>query len=98
MIIVLTGGKKMKRIINILLIFVLCLLSLGCNPVTRKMGGDMTVHLKPGEKLVNVTWKEASLWFLTRPMKAGDSVETYKFKEDSTWGVLEGTVTIVEHK
>ena len=88
----------MKRIINIFLISVLCLLSLGCNPVTRKMGGDMTIHLKPGEKLVNVTWKEASLWFLTRPMKASDSVETYKFKEDSTWGVLEGTVTIVEHK
>ena len=98
MIIVLMGGKKMKRIINIFLISVLCLLSLGCNPVTRKMGGDMTIHLKPGEKLVNVTWKEASLWFLTRPMKASDSVETYKFKEDSTWGVLEGTVTIVEHK
>ena len=98
MIIVLMGGKKMKRIINIFLISVLCLLSLGCNPMARKMGGDMTIHLKSGEKLVNVTWKETSLWFLTRPMKANDSVEIYKFKEDSTWGVLEGTVTIVEHK
>ena len=66
--------------------------------MARKMGGDMTIHLKSGEKLVNVTWKETSLWFLTRPMKANDSVEIYKFKEDSTWGVLEGTVTIVEHK
>ena len=89
----------MKRIIGIILTLIICCMLLtGCNPVARKMGGDMTVHLKPGEKLVNVTWKEASLWFLTRPMKTNDSVETYKFKEDSTWGVLEGTVTIVEHK
>ena len=89
----------MWKIISMFLTALICSAILsGCNPVTRKMGGDMTVHLKPGEKLVNVTWKEASLWFLTRPMKASDSVETYKFKEDSTWGVLEGTVTIVEHK
>lgn len=88
----------MKLIISIILIFDICIMLAGCNPVARKMGGDMTIHLKPGEKLVNVTWKETSLWFLTRPMKAEDNVETYKFKEDSTWGVLEGTVTIVEHK
>lgn len=89
----------MKCIVGIILTLIICCMFLtGCNPVARKMGGDMTIHLKPGEKLVNVTWKETSLWFLTRPMKAGDTVETYKFKEDSTWGVLEGTVTIVEHK
>ena len=88
----------MKRIVAIILITIICIILTGCNPVARKMGGDMTVQLKPGEKLVNVTWKESSLWFLTRPMRANEPAETYKFKEDSTWGVLEGTVTIVEYK
>ena len=72
----------MKKIISITII-ICCILLTGCNPVARKMGGDITVHLKPGEKLVNVTWKESSLWFLTRPMRANDTEETYKFKEDT---------------
>lgn len=88
----------MKQICSAILAIGICMMLAGCNPVTRKMGGDMTIHLKPGEKLINVTWKETSLWFLTRPMKAGEAADTYKFKEDSTWGVLEGTVTIIEHK
>ena len=88
----------MKRIVATILITIICIILTGCNPVARKMGGDMTIQLKPGEKLVNVTWKESSLWFLTRPMRANETAETYKFKEDSTWGVLEGIVTIVEHK
>ena len=88
----------MKRIIATIFITIICIILTGCNPVARKMGGDMTVQLKPGEKLVNITWKESSLWFLTRPMRANETAETYKFKEDSTWGVLEGTVTIVEQK
>ena len=88
----------MKQICSAILAIGICIILAGCNPVARKMGGDMTIHLKPGEKLINVTWKETSLWFLTRPMKANEAADTYKFKEDSTWGVLEGTVTIVEHK
>jgi len=62
------------------------------------MGGNMTINLKPGEKLVNATWKDTSLWILTRKMRPDDVEETYKFKEDSTFGVLEGTVTIYEYK
>lgn len=91
-------NNTMKQICSAILAIGICMMLTGCNPVTRKMGGDMTIHLKPGEKLINVTWKETSLWFLTRPMKVGEAADTYKFKEDSTWGVLEGTVTIVEHK
>ena len=70
----------------------------GCNPVARRMGGNMTINLKPGEKLVNATWKDSSLWMLTRKMRSDDIAETYKFKEDSTFGMVEGTVTIHEHK
>ena len=88
----------MKSLVKILLITFMCMMVVGCNPVARKMGCNMTINLKPGEKLVNATWKDTSLWILTRKMKSDDVVETYKFKEDSTFGVLEGTVTIYEYK
>ena len=50
------------------------------------------------EKLEEITWKDASLWYLTRPMTEDDIAETHVFKQSSNWGVLEGTVTIVESK
>ena len=56
------------------------------------------MELPKGEKLVEVTWKDSNIWYLTRPMKEDDEPETYTFKEDSEWGVFEGTVTIVESK
>ena len=90
--------KFNKKVIVFLVTILLSLLLTGCNPIARKVGGNMTINLKPGEKLVNVTWKETSLWILTREMKANDTAETYKFREDSTFGVLEGVVTIHEYK
>lgn len=88
----------MKRIVKSIIVVIICMIIVGCNPIARKMGGNMIIDLKPGEKLVNTTWKGSSLWILTRPMKANDIPETYKFREDSTFGVLEGIVTIIEHK
>ncbi len=88
----------MKHITKLIIITILCLAVTGCNPVARKMGGNMTIHLKPQEKLVNTTWKDSSLWILTRQMKENETPETYKFREDSTFGVLEGTVTIIKTK
>lgn len=56
------------------------------------------MELEPNEKLEEITWKDASLWYLTRPMTEDDIAETHVFKQSSNWGVLEGTVTIVESK
>jgi len=70
----------------------------GCQIGAKSFGGSYTVNLPKGEKLVNITWKESALWYLTRPMTEQDKAETYKFKEDSTYGVMEGTVTIKESK
>lgn len=36
------------------------------------------------------------IWYLTRPMHEDETAETYEFKQDSSYGVFEGTVTIVE--
>jgi len=88
----------MKYILRSLVIVIICMMVTGCNPLARKFGGNMIINLKPNEKLVTVTWKETSLWILTRSMKPGETPDTYKFKEDSTFGVMEGTVTIIEHK
>ena len=52
----------------------------------------------PNEKLEEITWKDDSLWYLTRPMKEDEEAETHTFRQDSEWGVFEGTVTIIERK
>ena len=56
------------------------------------------MKLEPNQKLEEITWKDDSLWYLTRPMTEDDIAETHVFKQSSNWGVLEGTVTIVESK
>lgn len=88
----------MKKIIAIVLAIVMVVALSGCQYATKHWGGSMTVNLEPNVKLVNVTWKDDSLWFLTKPMTENDVAETYYFEEDSEFGVFEGSVTIVEHK
>lgn len=91
----------MKKKLGLLLSGLLLTLSLfGCSQIGAKnFGGDYTVELPEGEKLVNVTWKDGSgLWYLTEPMEDGYEPQTYKFQEDSKFGILEGTVTIKESK
>ena len=86
----------MKKVLYVLPLLVL----FGCteNQRAKSWGGDATLDLPKGEKLVNVTWKESQLWYLTRPMKSEEIAETYVFHESSNYGVMEGTVTITEHK
>ena len=43
-----------------------------------------------------ITWKDDSLWYLTRPMRADEFAETHVFEQSSAWGIFEGTVTIIE--
>ncbi len=76
------------------------LLLAGCTAQerARSFGGDYTLELPQGQKLVNVTWKEDTLWYVVKPMKDGDVAETYTFQADSSWGLFEGTVTIKENK
>lgn len=91
----------MKKKIGVVLIVVLMLLSLvGCTAQQRakKYGGSYTIELPVNEKLSMITWKDSDLWYVTKPMTDEDVAETYKFQEDSTWGILEGVITIVESK
>ena len=86
----------MKKII-LLAIMVLSLT--GCQNTAKNFGGSMTIELPKGQKLEEITWKDDSdLWYLTRPMREDEIAETHTFQESSEFGVLEGTVTIIETK
>ena len=88
----------MKRIIILVALAASTLTFNGCtdNQAVKGWGGTMTIDLPPGQKLVNVTWKQAQLWYLTRPAKAGETPETLTFKEKSNYGMIEGTVIFKE--
>jgi hypothetical protein len=64
----------------------------------RRLGGTMTVELEPGEKLVSVTWKDESLFYLTEPMEVGYIPKIKMFKEKSNYGIQETTVKFIESK
>jgi hypothetical protein len=68
------------------------------NQRAKTFGGTMTVNLPAGQKLINATWKEEDLWYLIRPMRAGEVPEEALFKEDSSFGILKGTVVFKESK
>lgn len=87
----------MKKKLLLCLSCLAILISLtGCNFFAKTLGGDITITLKDGEKLELITWKDNSIWYLTRPMRDGDVAETYIFQEVSNSGLFEGTVTIIE--
>lgn len=69
-----------------------------CQSMARNFGGDINLKLEPNRKLENITWKEDSLWYLTRPMKEDEEAVTYTFEQSSEFGVFEGTVTVIESK
>lgn len=68
------------------------------NSRAKQWGGSMKIELEPGQKLVDVTWKETSLWYMTKPMDSTDVAERYEFVEESSWGIVEGKVIFIESK
>jgi hypothetical protein len=88
----------MKKLFICLGLLTLTLTACTENSRVKSWGGEGTINLPKGRKLVNITWKEAQIWYLTRPMNSSDVAETYKFHEESSFGVMEGTYNIVETK
>lgn len=81
------------------LLIILSFVLTGCteNERARSLGGTMTIDLPAGQKLINATWKETQLWYLTRPSKNDEKPEVLTFKESSSYGVMEGKVVFREH-
>lgn len=89
----------MKKKIAVLAVAAFVLLGCsGCNMMTKSYGGTTSVDLPTGEKLTEVTWKDNSLWYLTRPMREGEEAETWTFQEKSNSGIMEGKVILKESK
>lgn len=64
----------------------------GCGQeASRKWGGDISFVAPQDVQLVSMTWKESSLWVLYYLPAEKACV----FKESSHWGVLEGSVTVL---
>jgi hypothetical protein len=90
-------NKNMKKVILSLILGTM-VVSCSENNRVKNWGGEGTINLPKGRKLVNVTWKESQIWYLTRPMTDNDVAETYQFHEESSWGMVEGTYNIIETK
>jgi hypothetical protein len=87
----------MKKVLVIALLAI-SLASCTENSRVKNWGGEGTINLPKGQKLINVTWKETQIWYLTRPMDSSDVAETYKFQEESSYDVMEGTYNFIETK
>jgi hypothetical protein len=89
----------MRKLFTMLGLFMMVLmLFTGCteNARVKKWGGSATIDLPVGQKLVNVTWKDQTLWILTRQADIGELPKTFTFYEKSSLGVIEGSYTIKE--
>lgn len=88
----------MNKIKYLLLVALISFISCTENQRVKQFGGSGTIVLPKGQKLINVTWKDDNLWYITRPMNNKDSVEVYTFKEDSSFGLMNGEFVIKESK
>ena len=88
----------MKPILLAAAFAVFALTSCTENSRAKAWGGTATVDLAPNTKLVGATWKDAELWYLTRPMRAGEVAETSSLIEQSNFGLMEGKVVFKETK
>ncbi len=87
----------MRTRLIVLLVVVLLAVSACDKIATRTFGGTTTVKLKANRKLITMTWKDTDLWILTRKSRPGEFSEEYDFAEDSNFGLMEGTVIVIEN-
>lgn len=92
----------MKKILTLLVLVLAAFAMSSCTEQmrTRDLGGETIITLKPGQKLVEASWKGGGgdLWYLIEPMDSGYEPRTKIFQESSSWGVMEGTVIFIETK
>lgn len=93
-----SGVEKIIAVIVVLVLGFGLLRACSAQSITKNWGGEMDVSLEPNQKLVEVTWKDDSMWFLTKEMTDVDIAENYKFYEKDVMGILEGCVNISETK
>lgn len=87
----------MKKIAAIILCLSAILLT-GCtqNERAKHFGGTLAIDAPAGKTVVNMTWKENQLWIQYRDRRADEKPSVNTFKEYSSFGLMEGTVTVTE--
>lgn len=93
-----TKPSRRKDVAKALAILLMIIFICSCTKSqrTRWLGSSMEIVLPAGEKLINVSWKDEDLWYLTRPMRDDEVAEVYQYKEKSAFGMFQGTITIRE--
>jgi len=89
----------MKKIIFSIVLVLGILFFSGCTEKQRakQFGGSLKIKIDKNEKFVNATWKKENLWIVTKKRNKNEtSKETYYFKEDSSFGLMEGKITFIE--
>lgn len=93
------NGKLMiKKLLSIIVLIIISVT--GCSQQERTFyyGGTTTINLPPNRKLINITWKEDHIWYLTKQMSTQDVCEVYEFDESSSYGLLQGKVVVKEKR
>ena len=85
--------KRIAVVLTAIIMSVACLT--GCQSATKNYGGKTTVKLEPNQKLEEITWKDDSLWYLTRPMTDDDVAETHTFRQQRG-EIVKGTATTTD--
>lgn len=80
---------------KILIFGLLALFSCTQNVKVKEYGGTGEINLDTNERLVNITFKDANLWMLTK-YDSTKAPSTYFFKEQSSYGIWQGTYIIKE--
>lgn len=89
----------MKKIL-IILVAIIAIVTTSCteNQRARSFGGNMTIELPKGQKVTMATWKNSDLFYMLEPMEDDYIPKTKTFVENSSWGVLECSITFVESR
>jgi hypothetical protein len=88
--------KKLKTAVVLIL-----LITLGActgNQRAKNFGGTAKLEIPCGQKVINITWKGENLWYSTIPMGEDYKPKTHKFKEQSSFGLVEGSYLLIESK
>ncbi len=88
----------MKRLFLLATVLLLSLSSCTENSRAKAWGGDATLDVPCGQMVGNITWKDDQLWYSTTPMPEGYVPQTHILREESSFGMMEGTYTLKESR
>lgn len=94
------GKERVKKKIigGIVLLAVMVFSLTGCKSIAKSYGGTISIDVPKGQKVIEATWKDNDVWYLTRPMREDEKPEIFTFQEDSNLGIIEGKVIFKESK